>query len=103
MADRNRQLSRGAGDGPVRSDQTGPAHGFFTPSQIAERYEVGVGRVIDWIKSGRLRAVNVSVSVRSKKPQYRVSAAALEQFEQSRTTGCRLVRPPRRQPYPQLV
>lgn len=77
---------------------------FLTPAQVADRYSVGVGRVIDWIKRGELRGVNVSSSLRSRKPQYRIPVEAVETFEQARTTRPRpATRPAKRSDCPNLV
>lgn len=75
---------------------------FLTPEQVAERYGVGVGRVIGWIRRGELTGLNLSGSPRSKRPQYRISAEALDKFEAGRIAGPRTVK--RRTGYvPQLV
>ena len=53
---------------------------------VCERYGVTEHTVLQWIKSGELRAVNVGRSPGSKKPRWRITAEALAQFELGRET-----------------
>jgi excisionase family DNA binding protein len=50
---------------------------FLTPSEIARRLRVSSERVMGWIRTAELRAVNLGDSRRSK---YRVRPADLESF-----------------------
>jgi len=59
----------------------------LSPPQVAERYGVKPEKVIRWIRSGQLRAVNVSDGMR---PRYRIPADALIEFEQRRAATGRL-------------
>lgn len=59
----------------------------LTPKQVAGALGVTPATVLAWIRGGELRAVNVSRSVRSKKPRWRIPAAALEAFEVSRSAA----------------
>jgi transposase len=52
---------------------------------VAERYAVSVGTVITWIAAGALRAVNVSRKPGSKRPSWRITPQAVEEFERLRT------------------
>ena len=52
---------------------------------LTERYGVSEGTVLQWIRSGELRAVNVSRRPGSKKPRWRITAEALATFELART------------------
>jgi excisionase family DNA binding protein len=54
---------------------------FLTISEVAERYSVDPHSVLDWVRSGELRAVNVGRSPGRKKPRWRIPLAAVEQFE----------------------
>ena len=58
---------------------------MLTVEAIAERYTVSAGTVLGWIKTGQLKAVNVGRAPGSKRPRWRVSAAALAAFEEART------------------
>jgi len=66
--------------------------------QIAERLVVSADTVIAWIKRGELRGLLVSKSARSRRPQFRVTAADLETFVAGRLTHPPPTRPthPRR-------
>lgn len=59
----------------------------LTVSQIAERYSVSESTVLEWIRTGELCAISVSRNPRSKRPHWRITAAALEQFEATRTAS----------------
>jgi hypothetical protein len=52
---------------------------------VCERYVVGEHTVLEWIRSGELKAVNVSRRPGSKKPRWRIIQEALAAFEQLRT------------------
>ena len=56
----------------------------FTPREISESYSVTVDVVLSWIKSGDLRAVNVS-RTSGGKPRWRIDPADLERFELARS------------------
>lgn len=55
----------------------------LTPNELAARYGVGVHKVLRWIKSGELVAVNVASDLR-KRPQWVITADALRMFEKGR-------------------
>lgn len=57
----------------------------LTPNQLAARYGVGVHKVLGWIRRGELRALNVASEL-SKRPQWRISADALAEFENRRAS-----------------
>ncbi len=54
----------------------------MTPADIASILTVGYEHVLDLIRAGRLKAVNVSV--RNSKARNRISGDALEQFLRDR-------------------
>jgi hypothetical protein len=56
----------------------------LTPPEIARRYGIHPLKVLGWIRSGELRAVNVAASP-LKRPRWRVDERDLEVFEQRRT------------------
>lgn len=56
-----------------------------TPPQVAEDYGVDPHRVVAWIKSGKLHAINVSDGL--QRPRYRISPEALVAFELARSAG----------------
>ncbi len=55
-----------------------------TPSQIARKYGVGVHKVLHWIGTGELRAINVATNVVGR-PRWVVTADALADFERRRS------------------
>jgi hypothetical protein len=58
---------------------------MFTIHDIRQRYGVTIQTVLGWIRSGELRAVNVSRHPESRKPRWRISEEALAEFERDRT------------------
>ncbi|MBM3996835.1 MAG: helix-turn-helix domain-containing protein, partial [Planctomycetes bacterium] len=50
----------------------------YSTAQVAKRYRVGIHKVLTLIGRGELAAVNVSLSAR---PQWRITAEALADFE----------------------
>jgi hypothetical protein len=54
-----------------------------TPPEVARRYRVKPDTVIDWIKSGELRAIDVS-RPGSQRPRFRIDPADLVAFENKR-------------------
>lgn len=55
----------------------------FTPKEVAEARGVGVGKVLGWIRSGQLEAVNVSEG--RLRPRWRISPDALAAFDYRRS------------------
>lgn len=56
----------------------------YTVAAVANRYGVSAHTVLAWIDRGELQAVNVARSARGKRPSWRITAAALEEFERRR-------------------
>jgi len=66
---------------------------YFSPPQLAKRFGVNAGKVLGWIHSGELRAVNVAEKLTGR-ARWRISPADLAVFEQRRSA----VAPPRSRP-----
>jgi len=58
---------------------------YHTLQEAGEILGVSWKRVRQWVRNGELSAINVSTNRRSKKPQFRVSIEAIEQFEMNRS------------------
>lgn len=58
----------------------------LTPPQIAERLGVSPEKVIAWIRSGELKAVNVATKPNGR-PRWAVDEADLAAFERRRSSG----------------
>lgn len=56
----------------------------LTPPEIAETLAVARAKVLAWIRSGELRAINVATSIKGR-PRYVVFADDLAAFERSRS------------------
>ena len=58
----------------------------FTIRDICNRFSVNEHTVLAWIHSGELKAVNVGVAPGKKKPRWRITQQALDNFETLRGT-----------------
>ena len=58
----------------------------YSPAEVAQRFGCKVDKVLAWIASRELVAVNAATSRSAKKPRWRISPQALEDFERERTT-----------------
>lgn len=67
----------------------------LTPREVARRFGISPDKVLAWIHSGELRAVDAS-SAASSRPRYFVDEAELANFEKRRSTNPRATRTPRR-------
>jgi hypothetical protein len=65
----------------------------LSPKQVAERYGVGVGKVITWIRNGELRAMNIASRL-DVRPRYSIAPADLEEFEKTRYNVTPILSPP---------
>lgn len=74
---------------------------FFSPPEIADSLGIDPAKVISWIRSGRLRAVNVSEGAR--RARWKVSPEALAAFFTSREPNAPTPRPKRRRRDPAEV
>lgn len=59
---------------------------LFSPAEIAKSRGVNVTKVLTWINSGELKAVNYAAKLGGL-PRWKVSASALEDFERLRQSG----------------
>ncbi len=58
---------------------------FLSPPEVARLYGVDQHKVLNWIRSGQLSAVNVGDG--TQRPRYRISPEALAAFEAARAAG----------------
>lgn len=66
---------------------------WLTPGEIARERRVSINKVLTWIHSGELTAVNYATHLNGERPRYRISRAALAAFDAAR---CNV--PPQPQP-----
>ena len=62
----------------AKIETTEPCYHFLTPPEIASILRVKPDKVLDWIRQGKLKAVNVGNGPR--RPRYRVSKENLDAF-----------------------
>jgi len=65
-----------------------------TPPQLARRYGISPDKVLAWIRSGELRAVNVATRPFGR-PRYVIPEAAIADFETRRAVSPLAPRPRR--------
>ena len=71
----------------------------ITPPEVAKRYGVSAETVLDWIRSGELRAINVARKSATR-PRYRVDISDLDEFERGRQVAVTTRRRNRRKSQP---
>lgn len=76
---------------------------MFTVLDLQNRYGVTVHTVLGWIKTGELRAVNVGRRLGAKKPRWRITEEALQEFELLRTPNPPLPRARRRKRQAEVI
>ncbi len=64
---------------------------WYTPPQIARDRSLRIGKVVAWIRSGELVAVNCAEQA-GQRPRWRISTEALEAFDRGRSN--RVMGPP---------
>ena len=69
----------------------------LTPPELARRLRVHPDKILGWIRSGELRAINVAANPRGR-PRWRIDPADVAAFEQRR--AARPVLPSRRRKRP---
>ena len=67
----------------TRRTETAPARTKLTPPEVARRYRISPEKVVGWIRSGELRAIDVSARS-SSRPRYRIDPDDLAAFEERR-------------------
>lgn len=60
---------------------------MFTIEQVAQRYGVTQHTVLGWVRAGEMRAVNVGRRPGGRRPRWRITQAALDEFEAGRTAA----------------
>lgn len=58
----------------------------FTPPQVAEMWGVNPAKIIAWIRSGELRAIDASLSP-GLRPRYLIDLEDLREFERRRSVA----------------
>jgi len=54
--------------------------GTFTPSELARRWGISPDKVLNWIRKGDLKAINVASSP-NVRPRYRIPGDAIDDFQ----------------------
>lgn len=68
----------------------------FTPPEIARLWGTSTEKILAFIRSGELKAINAATPGRNQRPRYLIDIADLEDFERHRTVGPAPKLPPRR-------
>ncbi|TWT92457.1 Helix-turn-helix domain protein [Botrimarina colliarenosi] len=56
----------------------------LTPPELARLWRVSPQKVLAWISSGELRAINAATNPNGERPRYLIDADAVTAFERSR-------------------
>lgn len=75
---------------------------YLTPPQVAARYGCKPDKVLSWIRSGQLRAINLAERPDGR-PRFKVAEADLLVFEQRRAATGPAPRSPRRKRDPAVI
>ena len=75
----------------------------LTPPKVAKRYGISPEKVVHWILTGELRAINVATNPNGLRPRYRIDEADLEDFERRRAVSGPAPKPTRRRQKPEGV
>lgn len=67
----------------MSDDQETPQRTKLTPPEIARRWGIKSSKVLAWIRSGQLRAINAAESLGGR-PRYLVDVKDLAAFERTR-------------------
>ena len=60
---------------------------FLTPPEYARRLGICEDKVLHWIQSGELQAINAAKKANGKRPRWRISLQEIKRFEAARTTA----------------
>ena len=66
----------------------------ITPPELARRYGVHVYKILSFIRSGELAALNLATR-RSGRPRWKITPEAIAAFERSRSSSAPPARTPR--------
>lgn len=59
---------------------------MFTVADIRKRYGVSEPTVLTWIRTGAIKAINITRTPGAKRATWRITQAAIDAFELARTT-----------------
>jgi len=59
----------------------------LTPPQLARLYGVSTAKVLAWIASGELRAINASTKPNGERPRWLIDVADVDRFERGRVAA----------------
>jgi hypothetical protein len=62
-----------------------PSQPMTTPRALADRYGTTTQTILNWIRRGELKAINIGRTPNGRKPRWRISEAAVAEFEAGRT------------------
>lgn len=69
---------------------------YLTPPTLGKRWGVAPEKVIELIRSGELRAINLATNANGIRPRWHIPLAAVEAFEQARSNQPKPEAPKRR-------
>lgn len=69
---------------PIARPDAPPDLTYFSPAELAAAWGVSHDKILEFIKTGELEAFNVA-SRRSRRPQFKVTLAAVKAFQERRS------------------
>jgi transposase len=70
----------------MQNNADAPVRRKVTPPQFAKQYGVSTAKVLAWIASGELRAINAATRPTGERPRWLIDLADVEAFERSRAS-----------------
>ena len=67
----------------------------ITPPEVAALWGISCEKVLNFIRSGELRAINAASPGRNQRPRYLIDVTDLADFERRRSTGPAPKQPPK--------
>lgn len=68
----------------IARQKLAPSRRKISPPELAAMWGIGVGKILDWIHRGELRAIDVS-SKQGGRPRYLIDLADVAAFETARS------------------
>jgi Helix-turn-helix domain len=69
---------------------------FFTPPEVAKQLRCKASKILAWIATGELVAVNIAARSNGARPRYRISQLSIDRFIAGRSTTGKSAAPRRR-------
>jgi len=79
-----------------------PVKTTWTPPELAREWGISPDKILTWIRSGELRAVNIATTQLGR-PRYQIDAEAIESFKRNRASRPAPKPPKKRRSQPGVI